>query len=307
MVHQRYRGVPGLRAGGQENEALRLRRLVSFALAGRVERFYPDWVVGGKGRGWSGLGSVRPDAAAPVRPGHRAKVWAVWWGWKGVLMALGEGRGPSVRRGLTLALVVALVALGGMAVATAGDDPSLHACAHNRTGLMRLVDSPEDCLPAETPVSWNQAGLSGAAVEFYVVDYTEGPPPEPADPTEPQDDGEIVNRIEYEPGDWEATCDPGDAVMSGAFWLVQDEWRTNDYYGVPGDPIPWDTFQLVHRTNEFRPGQIVVLADTSGTPLGYTNTTDLGISSWKGWYPDGPATRQTNWIEGELICADLTP
>jgi hypothetical protein len=174
---------------------------------------------------------------------------------------------------------------------------------------MRLVDSPEDCLPAETPVSWNQAGAADSAVDFYVVDFSEGPPPEPADPTEPQDDGEIVNRIEYEPGEWEATCDSGDAVMSGEFWTRRESWEPLSYLydGEPGEPIPWETFQYSESTQEFRSGEIVVLTDASGSPIGYTNASDISIYNWKGWYPYGPATWQWSTLEGQMICADRTP
>lgn len=58
-------------------------------------------------------------------------------------------------------LIVALVAVSGVALAMHSDPNELHACYKNSNGQMRYVTDPADCLPSETAVSWNQQGSQG--------------------------------------------------------------------------------------------------------------------------------------------------
>jgi hypothetical protein len=56
--------------------------------------------------------------------------------------------------------LIAGILVGGVAVAQSDGD-QITACV-GRSGLLRLVDSSEDCSRLETAVSWNEAGVQGA-------------------------------------------------------------------------------------------------------------------------------------------------
>jgi hypothetical protein len=52
------------------------------------------------------------------------------------------------------ALAAAVLVAGGVAVAT-HDTTTLHACAQDRTGALRLVADAGQCTRGETAVEWN--------------------------------------------------------------------------------------------------------------------------------------------------------
>ena len=58
------------------------------------------------------------------------------------------------------ALIAGVVVVGGLAAAQP-DGEEITACVKNNNGQMRLVDSWDDCLSSEYPVTWNQAGAPG--------------------------------------------------------------------------------------------------------------------------------------------------
>lgn len=65
------------------------------------------------------------------------------------------------RAGLALSggLLVAAV-VGGVAAAN-HDGNTIHACAHDQTGTLRLAESADDCVSPETPVEWGIVGPQG--------------------------------------------------------------------------------------------------------------------------------------------------
>jgi hypothetical protein len=62
---------------------------------------------------------------------------------------------------IAIAATAALALAGGVAYGMIPDDQGvIHACYKTATGQLRVVDAT-DCLPAESPLSWNQAGPQG--------------------------------------------------------------------------------------------------------------------------------------------------
>lgn len=59
------------------------------------------------------------------------------------------------------AVVTAVLVGGGIAIASGDDSDVLHACARNKNGQLRLVDSEDDCRRKETEVSWGITGPQG--------------------------------------------------------------------------------------------------------------------------------------------------
>ena len=64
---------------------------------------------------------------------------------------------------LTAVLVVGLVGAASLAVAGVRDDATITACRHARSGLLRVVASPEACRRNEVPLRWNTQGRRGPA------------------------------------------------------------------------------------------------------------------------------------------------
>ena len=62
---------------------------------------------------------------------------------------------------LISAVVTAVLVGGGVAIASSDDPEVLHACARNKSGQLRLVESPDDCKRKETGVSWGTTGPQG--------------------------------------------------------------------------------------------------------------------------------------------------
>ena len=107
----------------------------------------------------------------------------------------------------------AIVAAGAAAAVTAsvawaaipGDDGTISAC-YGPKGLLRVVDSAADCLPAEQPLSWNQQGppgpstASGREVVRVAIDLAAG-----------------------HEGQFNATCPDGKVAISGGFDGVSPE------------------------------------------------------------------------------------
>jgi uncharacterized protein YjbI with pentapeptide repeats len=73
---------------------------------------------------------------------------------------------------LLLGLLLGMTVVAG--IAAAQDDNTIHACASNITGRLRLVTSPDDCRRLETPVAWSITGPQGAQGETG----PQGPPGE---------------------------------------------------------------------------------------------------------------------------------
>ena len=87
-----------------------------------------------------------------------------------------------------LALGPAGAVLAGMSwvgVAAALDGDTIHACAKEQGGDLRLVESEEDCLPSETFVEWSVEGPQGPVgpqgpsgvveTHVHVAEETAGP------------------------------------------------------------------------------------------------------------------------------------
>lgn len=71
------------------------------------------------------------------------------------------------RRAIIGALLLVGVAMaGGVAYATIPDANSvIHGCRNNATGLLRVIDPDTDsCRTSESPLDWNQAGLTAGNV-----------------------------------------------------------------------------------------------------------------------------------------------
>lgn len=68
-----------------------------------------------------------------------------------------------MRRYIILGIVVVMVVAAGIAVAQVGDDGIIYACASEKDGTLRLIDSSEDCGKKETPIFWNAEGPPGPA------------------------------------------------------------------------------------------------------------------------------------------------
>jgi hypothetical protein len=57
---------------------------------------------------------------------------------------------------------VALAVIGtGVGVARITDGEKIHACAHKKSGDLRVVADPTECKPSEEAVSWNREGPPG--------------------------------------------------------------------------------------------------------------------------------------------------
>ena len=57
----------------------------------------------------------------------------------------------------------------------AATDGLIHGCVDNKKGKLRVVSDPSECKSKETPLSWNQQGLTGDRGEpgdpvFVVMD-----------------------------------------------------------------------------------------------------------------------------------------
>jgi hypothetical protein len=76
--------------------------------------------------------------------------------------------GDTMRKLLIVAAVVAGFTVGGLALAEAAIPDAqgvIHACRHNNTGALRVIDSEtgRTCGSNETPLNWNQVGPQGPA------------------------------------------------------------------------------------------------------------------------------------------------
>ena len=69
--------------------------------------------------------------------------------------------GITLRRGMLVALAIALLS-GGVAYATSSGDGTVKACAKTENGQLRL-DTGSGCLPSEQALTWNQTGTQGPA------------------------------------------------------------------------------------------------------------------------------------------------
>jgi hypothetical protein len=206
-----------------------------------------------------------------------------------------------------LLVAIVLIAVAGVAIAEVGVGDPLHACAQTETGLLRLVDSPDDCRKAEDPVSWNQQGPPGPTVGFYVNEIAIPLPDEPPDPEFESEGSYTGNLVEG----FEALCDPGDAAVSSVFWTESFTQRT---YNPPTDPaawptIPWEDPAIFEQDQSFPRESsrlFTVVADEAGTPIGFMTELPVGSSIQKYW-GYGLADRQVTEFFGQLVCADLTP
>jgi hypothetical protein len=61
----------------------------------------------------------------------------------------------------TVVSALVFVAWSTFALAQSTQTPSIHACYHKNSGLLRAVLASESCGPSELPISWNIAGLQG--------------------------------------------------------------------------------------------------------------------------------------------------
>ena len=125
--------------------------------------------------------------------------------------------------------------------AIAHDDNTIHACASDRRASLRLVEAPADCRSGETAVAWSITAPEGP----------QGPQVEQGwkDRSAPEDrQGQRVNpvwysattrwklrrqqplpfpirsrglgkKVEFEPGQFVVSCDPGDVAVAG--YLIQ--------------------------------------------------------------------------------------
>ncbi len=82
------------------------------------------------------------------------------------VVAMSSWKRPGWLTVAVAALVSAVLAGGGVAVASHDDPDTLHACVRDRGGFMRLVEEPADCRRRETSVSWGVAGPTGPQGEL---------------------------------------------------------------------------------------------------------------------------------------------
>lgn len=61
------------------------------------------------------------------------------------------------------AVVVSTVMIGAVNGIGFGAGSEIHACKHNSTGSVRIVNGPDDCKSSETPISWSETGPQGPA------------------------------------------------------------------------------------------------------------------------------------------------
>lgn len=140
-------------------------------------------------------------------------------------------------------LIVAMLAGAVMLnVIRAQDNGQIYACAHNQTGVLRLVTESESCQPQETKVQWSVTGPQGPVGPQGPQGETgpqgpagpQGPQGEtgPAGPQGPQGipgpPGEEVTfykvssaPLDVAPDNFtsiEAYCNPGDTAVGGGHW-----------------------------------------------------------------------------------------
>lgn len=97
----------------------------------------------------------------------------------GALGALGGVMNKGTRAALTVVAAAALTAAGGAVALATHDTNTLHACAADRKGALRLVDSETSCGKSETPVAWNVQGpqgpQGGSGISRALVDQLRSP------------------------------------------------------------------------------------------------------------------------------------
>jgi hypothetical protein len=83
------------------------------------------------------------------------------------------GRVKRVSLRVAVAATAIFAAAAGAAFATGAvgftGSGTIQACAKSGDGQLRLVSSATDCLPSETPISWNQQGPTGTTFAYAHV------------------------------------------------------------------------------------------------------------------------------------------
>jgi hypothetical protein len=73
-----------------------------------------------------------------------------------------RGRFSRLALAVTGVAVVAIAGAAAYAVADIGGGGVINGCYKSQNGQLRLIDPATDqCLPSETPISWNQTGIQG--------------------------------------------------------------------------------------------------------------------------------------------------
>lgn len=69
----------------------------------------------------------------------------------------------SVRTGLVLVMTAGVATAAAAYAAIPGGNGTITACYSKATGALRVIDAEtgRECVPSETPLSWNQQGLQG--------------------------------------------------------------------------------------------------------------------------------------------------
>lgn len=76
-----------------------------------------------------------------------------------------ENRSWAKRRVLPFAVVVGVLASGGVAVADSPYDPTVRGCYASATGALRVLSDGEECRNNEQPIEWSRTGPQGPAGE----------------------------------------------------------------------------------------------------------------------------------------------
>jgi len=71
---------------------------------------------------------------------------------------------------LTTGIIVATITIFGFL--SYADDSVINACHQKKTGLLRIVEKPTDCLPKEVAISWNVQGPAQGPVYFKESVYS---------------------------------------------------------------------------------------------------------------------------------------
>jgi hypothetical protein len=196
-----------------------------------------------------------------------------------------------------LALVAALVAVGGVAYASIpGPDGVIKAC-YNKPGLLglgkgelRVIDSQANCAGTETPITWNQAGPKGDPGPAGPQGDTgpagpEGPQGEPGPAGQQGEQGV-----------------PGPPGSIGGYQIVKHT------EGTPSTPLPLVAFvECPDGTKVLGGGAAIAGSASEESVLSSSRPLDDG----DGWGASTellePGTLVTGTVTVWAICADVTP